>query len=98
MATVGISPVGGAEGGVSESSAPASDGAGSSGAVLSSPSGSSPPTGRSRLSLVWLFYFFRGLTYKDSGVDIAAGNLLVKQIKPLARATSRPGESHPVLG
>ncbi|KAF7250998.1 Trifunctional purine biosynthetic protein adenosine-3 [Varanus komodoensis] len=33
----------------------------------------------------------RGLTYKDSGVDIAAGNTLVQQIKPFAAATSRPG-------
>ncbi|XP_072441638.1 trifunctional purine biosynthetic protein adenosine-3 [Chiloscyllium punctatum] len=33
----------------------------------------------------------RGLTYKDSGVDIAAGNALVHSIKPLAAATSRPG-------
>lgn len=33
----------------------------------------------------------RGLTYKDSGVDIAAGNMLVKKIQPLAKATSRPG-------
>ncbi|XP_068931035.1 trifunctional purine biosynthetic protein adenosine-3 [Petaurus breviceps papuanus] len=33
----------------------------------------------------------RGLTYKESGVDIAAGNELVKKIKPLAKATSRPG-------
>ncbi|XP_007939464.1 trifunctional purine biosynthetic protein adenosine-3 [Orycteropus afer afer] len=33
----------------------------------------------------------RGLTYKETGVDIAAGNMLVKKIKPLARATSRPG-------
>lgn len=33
----------------------------------------------------------RGLTYKDSGVDIAAGNKLVKNIQPLAKATSRPG-------
>lgn len=34
----------------------------------------------------------RGLTYKDSGVDIAAGNRLVVMIKPLAKATSRPGK------
>ncbi|XP_030605207.1 trifunctional purine biosynthetic protein adenosine-3 [Archocentrus centrarchus] len=33
----------------------------------------------------------RGLTYKDSGVDIAAGNKLVERIKPLAKATSRAG-------
>ncbi|XP_069020346.1 trifunctional purine biosynthetic protein adenosine-3 [Embiotoca jacksoni] len=33
----------------------------------------------------------RGLTYKDSGVDIAAGNKLVETIKPLAKATSRTG-------
>ncbi|XP_072901147.1 trifunctional purine biosynthetic protein adenosine-3 isoform X1 [Hemitrygon akajei] len=34
---------------------------------------------------------YRGLTYKDSGVDIVAGNTLVHSIKPLAAATSRPG-------
>ncbi|NXY45631.1 PUR2 protein, partial [Ceuthmochares aereus] len=33
----------------------------------------------------------RGLTYKNSGVDIAAGNTLVQKIKPLAAATSRSG-------
>ncbi|XP_028995214.1 trifunctional purine biosynthetic protein adenosine-3 [Betta splendens] len=32
-----------------------------------------------------------GLTYKDSGVDVAAGNKLVEMIKPLAKATSRAG-------
>jgi len=32
-----------------------------------------------------------GLTYKDAGVDIEAGNALVEAIKPLARATARPG-------
>jgi phosphoribosylformylglycinamidine cyclo-ligase len=31
------------------------------------------------------------LTYKDAGVDIAAGNDLVKKIKHFARATHRPG-------
>ncbi|KAJ6649761.1 Trifunctional purine biosynthetic protein adenosine-3 [Pseudolycoriella hygida] len=31
------------------------------------------------------------LTYKDSGVDIVAGNDLVKQITPMAKKTNRPG-------
>jgi len=33
----------------------------------------------------------RPITYRDSGVDIDAGNRLVKAIKPLAEATSRVG-------
>jgi phosphoribosylformylglycinamidine cyclo-ligase len=32
-----------------------------------------------------------GLSYADAGVDIAAGNRLVDLIKPLVRATARPG-------
>ncbi len=32
-----------------------------------------------------------GLTYKDAGVSIEAGNALIKAIAPLARATARPG-------
>ncbi|MEM6665512.1 MAG: phosphoribosylformylglycinamidine cyclo-ligase [Pseudomonadota bacterium] len=32
-----------------------------------------------------------GLTYKDAGVDIAAGNALVDRIKPLVRRTDRSG-------
>ena len=32
-----------------------------------------------------------GLSYREAGVDIAAGEALVEQIKPLARATERPG-------
>jgi phosphoribosylformylglycinamidine cyclo-ligase len=32
-----------------------------------------------------------GLTYRDAGVDIAAGNRLVDLIKPLAARTRRPG-------
>ena len=31
------------------------------------------------------------VTYRDSGVDIDAGNSLVKMIKPLVKATRRPG-------
>ncbi|MFO7298415.1 MAG: phosphoribosylformylglycinamidine cyclo-ligase [Pseudomonadota bacterium] len=31
------------------------------------------------------------ITYRDAGVDIDAGNALVEAIKPLARATRRPG-------
>ena len=31
------------------------------------------------------------LTYKDAGVDIDAGDALVEHIKPMARATDRPG-------
>ena len=31
------------------------------------------------------------LTYSDSGVDIEAGNLFVKAIKPMAAATARSG-------
>ena len=33
----------------------------------------------------------RGLTYAEAGVDIDAGNALVKAIGPLAAATARPG-------
>jgi phosphoribosylformylglycinamidine cyclo-ligase len=32
-----------------------------------------------------------GATYRDSGVDIDAGNALVEAIKPLAKSTKRPG-------
>ncbi|MBN8552831.1 MAG: phosphoribosylformylglycinamidine cyclo-ligase [Caulobacterales bacterium] len=38
-----------------------------------------------------------GLTYADAGVDIDAGDALVEAIKPLARATRRPG-ADPSLG
>jgi len=32
----------------------------------------------------------KGLTYRDSGVDIDEGDALVERIKPHARRTSRP--------
>ena len=32
-----------------------------------------------------------GLTYRDAGVDIDEGNLLVEKIKPAVRSTRRPG-------
>src|SRR5436189_2523573 len=38
-----------------------------------------------------------GLTYAQSGVDIEAGNRMVELIKPLVRATARPG-ADPELG
>jgi len=38
-----------------------------------------------------------GLTYAQAGVDIDAGNALVERIKPLAKATRRPG-AEPSLG
>ncbi|MBS0242428.1 MAG: phosphoribosylformylglycinamidine cyclo-ligase, partial [Proteobacteria bacterium] len=31
------------------------------------------------------------VTYRDAGVDIDAGNALVAAIKPLVKATRRPG-------
>ena len=33
----------------------------------------------------------RTISYRDSGVDIDAGNALVQAIKPLVKATRRPG-------
>ncbi|MFO7603767.1 MAG: phosphoribosylformylglycinamidine cyclo-ligase [Gammaproteobacteria bacterium] len=32
-----------------------------------------------------------GLSYRDAGVDIDTGNALIERIKPLAKATTRPG-------
>jgi phosphoribosylformylglycinamidine cyclo-ligase len=39
-----------------------------------------------------------GLTYADSGVDIDAGNRLVDLIKPMVRATARPGAAAEIGG
>ena len=39
-----------------------------------------------------------GLTYADAGVDIDAGNALVEAIKPLVRATRRPGADAEIGG
>ena len=33
----------------------------------------------------------KSVTYRDAGVDIDAGNQLVERIKPLVKATRRPG-------
>jgi phosphoribosylformylglycinamidine cyclo-ligase len=33
----------------------------------------------------------KSISYRDSGVDIDAGNELVDRIKPAAAATARPG-------
>jgi phosphoribosylformylglycinamidine cyclo-ligase len=39
-----------------------------------------------------------GLTYRDAGVDIDAGNRLIELIKPLTRATARPGADGSIGG
>lgn len=39
-----------------------------------------------------------GLTYADSGVDIDAGNAMVEAIKPLVKATRRPGADAEIGG
>src|ERR1700755_2555342 len=39
-----------------------------------------------------------GLTYADSGVDIDAGNRRVALIKPMVRATARPGADAEIGG
>ena len=39
-----------------------------------------------------------GLTYADAGVDIDAGNAMVEAIKPLVRATRRPGADAEIGG
>jgi phosphoribosylformylglycinamidine cyclo-ligase len=38
------------------------------------------------------------LTYAEAGVDIDAGNSMVEQIKPLVRATRRPGADAEIGG
>src|SRR6478752_6145988 len=40
----------------------------------------------------------RGLTYAQAGVDIDAGNRMVELIKPLVRATARPGSDAEIGG
>src|SRR5262245_61202002 len=39
-----------------------------------------------------------GLTYAQAGVDIDAGNRMVELIKPLVRATARPGTDAEIGG
>ena len=38
------------------------------------------------------------LSYADAGVDIDAGNAMVEEIKPLVRATRRPGADAEIGG
>ena len=40
----------------------------------------------------------RGMTYAQAGVDIDAGNRMVDLIKPLVRATARPGADAEIGG
>ncbi len=40
----------------------------------------------------------KGLTYADAGVNIDAGNAMVEKIKPLVRATRRPGADAEIGG
>tara|TARA_B100001121_G_C18635107_1_gene596276 strand:- start:176 stop:1222 length:1047 start_codon:yes stop_codon:yes gene_type:complete len=40
----------------------------------------------------------KGLSYSDAGVDIDAGNELVKRIKPSLKMTNRPGAISPIGG
>jgi phosphoribosylformylglycinamidine cyclo-ligase len=40
----------------------------------------------------------KGLSYRDAGVDIDAGNRLVDLIKPLVKATARPGADAEIGG
>ncbi len=40
----------------------------------------------------------KGLTYADAGVDIDAGNEMVERIRPLVRATRRPGADAEIGG
>src|SRR5438552_11268603 len=39
-----------------------------------------------------------GLTYAQAGVDIDAGNAMVERIRPLVRATRRPGADAEIGG
>ena len=40
----------------------------------------------------------KGLTYAEAGVDIDAGNAMVEAIRPLVRATRRPGADAEIGG
>jgi phosphoribosylformylglycinamidine cyclo-ligase len=54
----------------------------------------SPPKAKSTVSAKKA----NGLTYADAGVDIDAGNAMVEDIKPLVRATRRPGADAEIGG
>ena len=50
-----------------------------------------PPSGLRRSSINWSSSEKKSVDYRQSGVDIDAGNEVVRRIKQMARATYTPG-------